>query len=188
MPVTVPEPTMPWPGSSTRLRLSPCPGRAGNGFNRYECTLRQSGEHPARSCADSAVESQFDPWDRLRINPQTRIRNSHLDSFLQERVHKVQNRKTLVWVDLWPLMAPLPVSKYSAFPTILPTLIHTRSNDFILDTTPPRLRRRPPGLAQAEAFARRKACAHFSGNLWNCRDNCLDNQQLRRVSRRIGAP
>ena len=36
-----------------------------------------------------AVESQFDPWDRLRINPKTRIRNSQLDSFLQERVHKV---------------------------------------------------------------------------------------------------
>ena len=41
-----------------------------------------SGLEPTR------VESQFDSWDRLRINPKTRIRNSQLDSFLQERVHK----------------------------------------------------------------------------------------------------
>ena len=35
------------------------------------------------------VESQFDPWDRLRINPKTVTRDSQLDSFLSERVHKV---------------------------------------------------------------------------------------------------
>ena len=41
-------------------------------------------------------------------------------------------------------MAPLSVSKSCAFPTILTTLIHTRSNELILDTTLANISNLPP--------------------------------------------
>lgn len=47
---------------------------------------------------------------------------------------RFQNRKTLAGIHLWSSAAPLPVSEYCASPTLLPTLIHTRSSAWILDT------------------------------------------------------
>lgn len=73
---------------------------------------------------------------------------------------RFQNRKALAGICLRSPAAPLPVSEYFACPTLLPTLIHTRSSAWIPDTTT------APGCVRTAATESR--CSAVAG-VWETR-------------------
>lgn len=74
-------------------RLLPLPARGGRRGRRSSWT-------PGCRPGSTAVASQLAPWDRMRSNPQTGIRDSQLHSSLQERVRKVSESPDPGWDQL----------------------------------------------------------------------------------------